>query len=287
VLALGACALDFPLPPEDEPFAVNTALAGSAAIPTQGSTDSRSVDSGLSAMSPNGSGGSPSPAAPVRIEPLPVGANPAAAGAPAPQLMPGASDAPASPMSAKSPDLDSAASAPSMMGSSEPIPSAIDTSTGSAEDEPFELRPVDFVQSGSGLALPLQCRPPLNISPGFAWSGVPPGTLSLALVYRDLELGFVRWVVWDIPTSITSLPQGISSLARPTEVPGSSQIGLGGSSNYIGPVTPQGRSEFTLWALNVAKLPDATWLSATELAEELLPAHRLATAPAVVVTNAP
>jgi Raf kinase inhibitor-like YbhB/YbcL family protein len=51
-----------------------------------------------------------------------------------------------------------------------------------------------------------------NLSPPLAWSGVPEGTSSLALVVDDPDSqppGFVHWVVYNIPATASGLPQGL------------------------------------------------------------------------------
>src|SRR6202050_3590353 len=50
-----------------------------------------------------------------------------------------------------------------------------------------------------------------NISPALSWSGAPQGTKSFVLSVYDPDAptgsGFWHWVVFDIPTTTTSLPK--------------------------------------------------------------------------------
>lgn len=52
-----------------------------------------------------------------------------------------------------------------------------------------------------------------NQSPPLAWSGVPGGTKSLALICDDPDApragGWVHWVLWDMPAGASSLRQGL------------------------------------------------------------------------------
>lgn len=55
-----------------------------------------------------------------------------------------------------------------------------------------------------------------NLSPPLAWSGVTQGIYSLALVMDDPDSqppGFVHWVLYNIPPSTTSLPEGVAAEA--------------------------------------------------------------------------
>jgi Raf kinase inhibitor-like YbhB/YbcL family protein len=150
----------------------------------------------------------------------------------------------------------------------------------------FVLEPVDFPGSSGALNFPPEALPPLSQSPAFTWRGVPEGTRSLALVFRDLDLELVRWVIWDIPPTQTSLPSDISSLPNPPEVAGSSQQGSPGNLGYNGPLIPGAEYDFTLWALDVEMLPDTFAASADYIVDDLLPMHVIATTEPVLVTNA-
>ncbi len=80
-----------------------------------------------------------------------------------------------------------------------------------------------------------------NLSPQFAWSGVPEGTKSFALTMVDPEgrrgLGVYHWVAYGIPADVTSLAEGEASKASDKYVGGKSTQGVG---NYSGPCTPPG-----------------------------------------------
>ena len=101
-----------------------------------------------------------------------------------------------------------------------------------------------------------------NPSPALAWKDAPAGTKSYVLIMHDPDApmpgGFTHWVLFDIPASTTSLPEGFQ--------PGS--VGVSGNSGfrrpgYGGPCPPSGSHHyhFELSALNVESLglqPGAT-----------------------------
>jgi Raf kinase inhibitor-like YbhB/YbcL family protein len=100
-----------------------------------------------------------------------------------------------------------------------------------------------------------------DVSPPLAWSGVPPGTKSLALIVDDPDapdprapkMTWVHWVLYDIPPSVPALPEG----AR--EPPGGAREGRNDwkATGYRGPCPPIGRHRYfhKLYALDVL-LPD-------------------------------
>jgi hypothetical protein len=115
-----------------------------------------------------------------------------------------------------------------------------------------------------------------DVSPPLAWTGVPVGTQSLALICDDPDAPspkrpgpepWVHWVIFDLPGDLPELPAGISRKPEPAEIPGARQ-GVNSwpsdNSGYRGPAPPPGsgphRYFFKLYALD-AKLdlkPGAT-----------------------------
>jgi Raf kinase inhibitor-like YbhB/YbcL family protein len=100
-------------------------------------------------------------------------------------------------------------------------------------------------------------------SPALAWSGVPAGTRSLALIADDPDapdpaapkMTWVHWVLYDLPPDSTGLPEG----ARAASLPPGTREGVNdfGGTGYRGPCPPIGRHRyfFKLFALD-AVLPD-------------------------------
>jgi Raf kinase inhibitor-like YbhB/YbcL family protein len=81
-----------------------------------------------------------------------------------------------------------------------------------------------------------------EISPALSWSNVPDTAASFVLVFHDLDAATapgtddtLHWLVWNIPASARSLPEGVPQGA--TLADGSRQISVTGP-NYRGPGAP-------------------------------------------------
>jgi Raf kinase inhibitor-like YbhB/YbcL family protein len=98
-----------------------------------------------------------------------------------------------------------------------------------------------------------------DTSPPLAWSGLPAGTKSLALVVDDPDapdprapkITWVHWVVFGIDPTVTSLPEG----ASPARMPEGAREGLNDwkATGYRGPCPPIGRHRYfhKLYALDI------------------------------------
>jgi hypothetical protein len=75
-------------------------------------------------------------------------------------------------------------------------------------------------------------------SPALEWTGAPKGTNQFALVCFDpdapLPRGFVHWVLYGIPSSVTKLSEGQPPTAYVAGVNGT------GKPGYMGPYPPNG-----------------------------------------------
>ena len=75
-----------------------------------------------------------------------------------------------------------------------------------------------------------------NVSPALGWSGIPEGTISLALIVHDPDAptpgGFVHWLGWGIRADAGGLDEGESAPAE-----GTNDFGEPG---YGGPCPPPG-----------------------------------------------
>ena len=102
-----------------------------------------------------------------------------------------------------------------------------------------------------------------DISVPLAWSGLPAGTRSLALIVDDPDapdpaaptMTWVHWVLYNIPPAATGLPEAVTPHALPAgTLEGRNDWGRTG---YGGPCPPVGRHRyfFKLYALDVV-LPD-------------------------------
>ncbi len=97
-----------------------------------------------------------------------------------------------------------------------------------------------------------------DASPPLAWSGVPPGTKSLALIVDDPDAPdpaapkttWVHWVLYDIPPTATGLAEAVGPAALPA---GAREARNDfGRTSYGGPCPPVGRHRyfFKLYALD-------------------------------------
>jgi Raf kinase inhibitor-like YbhB/YbcL family protein len=111
-----------------------------------------------------------------------------------------------------------------------------------------------------------------NISPALTWSGAPKGTKSFAVTMYDPDAptgsGWWHWVVFNIPAGTTSLPKGAGDVSKNMMPPGAIQSRTDfGADGYGGPCPPKGDKphhyHITVFAVDVAKLPDATGDSAS------------------------
>jgi Raf kinase inhibitor-like YbhB/YbcL family protein len=106
-----------------------------------------------------------------------------------------------------------------------------------------------------------------NTSPALEWSGAPKGTQSFVVTLFDRDerstpSGWWHWVVYDLPKDTTKLPMGAGA-AQSSLLPAGTRQGRTdlGEDAYHGPCPAKGdpphRYVFTVYALNVAKLPVA------------------------------
>ncbi|NIQ57927.1 MAG: YbhB/YbcL family Raf kinase inhibitor-like protein, partial [Gammaproteobacteria bacterium] len=117
---------------------------------------------------------------------------------------------------------------------------------------PVQLRSDAFEP---GQQIPLEyTRDGRNVSPPLRWSGLPPDTLELALVFEDTTEPFVHWLLYKIPADLERLPEGIQHKEEAAAVPGALQGRNSlGNVGYDGPLGTVGRTvhyRFRLYALD-------------------------------------
>ncbi len=102
-----------------------------------------------------------------------------------------------------------------------------------------------------------------DLSPPLAWTGLPEGTRSLALIVDDPDapdpsapkMIWVHWVLYNIPPNSTGLPEGVTDANLPAgTLPG---LNDWNRAVYGGPCPPIGRHRYfhKLYALSTV-LPD-------------------------------
>jgi Raf kinase inhibitor-like YbhB/YbcL family protein len=117
---------------------------------------------------------------------------------------------------------------------------------------PLTLSSASF---GNGAEIPRQftCQG-ADVAPALAWSGIPAGAQSLALIVDDPDapdpkapkMTWVHWVIYDLPASAAGLPEG-------GKLPNGTREGVNDwkRTGYGGPCPPIGRHRyfFKLYAL--------------------------------------
>jgi len=113
-----------------------------------------------------------------------------------------------------------------------------------------------------------------DVSPPLAWSDVPEGVRSFAILCHDPDApllkkgsyGFVHWVLYGIPGSVRELPEGVSEYKQ-----GKNDFD---GEGYGGPMPPEGhgRHHYFFWVLALDDEPDLpAGLSMAELLERIEP----------------
>jgi Raf kinase inhibitor-like YbhB/YbcL family protein len=100
-----------------------------------------------------------------------------------------------------------------------------------------------------------------NYSPAISWSDPPKGTASLAVTLEDVHGPdggpFTLWILYNIPAARSTIPEGLSKTAYPSQVPGAEQgVNDTGEVGYDGPSPPHGHPDhryvFQVYALTSA-----------------------------------
>jgi len=91
-----------------------------------------------------------------------------------------------------------------------------------------------------------------DVSPALAWSALPPGTQSVAIVMDDPDapMPFVHWMAYDLPAGTQALAEGASSHLPDGAKEGENSFGHLG---YGGPCPPPGKPHhyvFRIYALD-------------------------------------
>jgi Raf kinase inhibitor-like YbhB/YbcL family protein len=77
-----------------------------------------------------------------------------------------------------------------------------------------------------------------------SWSALPEETASIAVTCEDPEgpAGpFTLWILFNVPAGLSGIPEGVSKVPLPPEIPGAEQgINDTGNTGYDGPAPPRG-----------------------------------------------
>jgi Raf kinase inhibitor-like YbhB/YbcL family protein len=129
---------------------------------------------------------------------------------------------------------------------------------GAAKETPMTLK-LESAAFAEGEAIPVKytCQGE-DISPQLAWTGIPAGTKSLALIVDDPDapdpkapkMTWVHWVLYNLKPSATGLPEGIKADTLPEGA--ASGLNDWKRTAYGGPCPPIGRHRYfhKLYALD-------------------------------------
>jgi Raf kinase inhibitor-like YbhB/YbcL family protein len=144
----------------------------------------------------------------------------------------------------------------------------------------FQLTSPSFASQGE-IPTKFTCEG-ADISPALAWSGVPEGTKSLALIVDDPDapdpkapkMTWVHWVLYNLPPAASGLPEGVKSSALPSGTREGKNDWK--RTGYGGPCPPIGRHRYfhKLMALDTV-LPDLGAATKADL-EKAMKGHILA-----------
>ena len=126
-------------------------------------------------------------------------------------------------------------------------------------------------------------------SPDLSWSGAASGTMSYALVLKDVtpgfSQGFLHWIIYDIPKSTTSLPENVPVGYMPASPAGAHQApAYNGTAGFNGPCGGMNTYELTLYAIDVATLPGLSMSSAGADVVTAIDAHKVGTSKLTVMS---
>lgn len=113
-----------------------------------------------------------------------------------------------------------------------------------------------------------------NVSPALSWSGAPDGTKSYAVICHDPDAplvqnglyGFVHWVLYNLPATVTSLEEATEA--------GDAGLNDRGEKGYTGPMPPEGHGlhQYYFWVLALDSEQDLpAGLTMSELLEKAEP----------------
>lgn len=114
-----------------------------------------------------------------------------------------------------------------------------------------------------------------DVSPELSWRGAPDNTRSFGVICHDPDAplisprgtyGFVHWTLYNIPGTVSELPEGVADYTT-----GKNDFG---NTGYGGPMPPEGHGEhkYYFWVLALdAELDLGAGLSLWELLEKIEP----------------
>ncbi|MFN0249185.1 MAG: YbhB/YbcL family Raf kinase inhibitor-like protein [Kofleriaceae bacterium] len=164
------------------------------------------------------------------------------------------------------------------------VDAGVDATSDAAEDASTVQLVLTSTAYVDGAAIPLAhvCteRNGMNQSPPLAWTNVPEGTMSFAIVFTNLNNGLIHSAIYDIPGTLTSIPGNVERMYAPPSIPGAHQVrSWTNSYGYEGacPIQPS-MYEQKIYALSTMIVPNSTMATTRQELIVELDANNLGTA---------
>ncbi|MBM3940390.1 MAG: YbhB/YbcL family Raf kinase inhibitor-like protein [SAR202 cluster bacterium] len=143
-----------------------------------------------------------------------------------------------------------------------------------ASAAPLQVSSSSLMVAGDGFISERYTCDGLNVSLPLAWSGLPPSTKSVLIVFDDPDAPdgqFIHWIVWDVSPEARPLFEG-AGLSGDASVLGGGRQGLNsyGIGGYGSPCPPHGRTH--AYAIHVYALDEPLGLQAGAEARAVLQA---------------
>ena len=122
-----------------------------------------------------------------------------------------------------------------------------------------------------------------NTSPPLAWTNPPSGAMSFAIVFTDKTNGLIHSIIYDIPSTTTSLPAAVEKEYAPASVAGAHQTpAYNTTRGYMGPcpspADPAHTYELAIYAINATTLPGSMMSTTRAQANTAIQANNLGVA---------
>jgi phosphatidylethanolamine-binding protein (PEBP) family uncharacterized protein len=103
--------------------------------------------------------------------------------------------------------------------------------------------------------------------------------MSFAVFFHDVTINYDHSAIWDIPSNVSMLPQGVEAAPMPNNVPGAVQCqNWANGWGYGGPGSQSNTYQFTLHAIDVASLNEIDQNSSLSAVKSAFESHSLGTA---------
>jgi phosphatidylethanolamine-binding protein (PEBP) family uncharacterized protein len=157
---------------------------------------------------------------------------------------------------------------------------------GGATGGPFELKVTGVdMRNGKLYFVRGQTKDTGQKSPGFEWGAHPMAESYALSMYDRTNNSNTHWVMYDIPKTITKLPEALAHMSPAPEAPPAKHTSFGGQVGYFGPGAGSCNTYvFEIHAMKAATTPVSG--NNNNIRNTILPANRIAkTAEILVIGN--